>query len=57
MPWPVFHNLTDHQLDAIYEYLSAIPCQVGSPANDCETAAQLNHPDAHLDSRRKAKGR
>lgn len=26
MPWPVFANMTDHQLDAIYEYLSAIPC-------------------------------
>ena len=26
MPWPMFHNMTDHQLTAIYEYLSAIPC-------------------------------
>lgn len=26
MPWPLFHNLTDHQIEAIYEYLSAIPC-------------------------------
>jgi hypothetical protein len=26
MPWPVFHNVTDHQIEAIYEYLSAIPC-------------------------------
>jgi len=26
MPWPTFANMTDHQLDAIYEYLSAIPC-------------------------------
>jgi hypothetical protein len=26
MPWPTFHNMTDHELDAIYEYLSAIPC-------------------------------
>lgn len=26
MPWPVFHNMTDHQTEAIYEYLSAIPC-------------------------------
>jgi len=26
MPWPVFHHMTDYQLDAIYEYLSAIPC-------------------------------
>lgn len=26
MPWPVFRNMTDHQIEAIYEYLSAIPC-------------------------------
>jgi len=41
MPWPTFHNMTDHDLDAIYEYLSAIPCLEGSPDpasilhNDC----------------------
>jgi hypothetical protein len=22
----VYHNMTDHQIEAIYEYLSAIPC-------------------------------
>ena len=26
MPWPTFHNMTDHHIEAIYEYLSAIPC-------------------------------
>ena len=26
MPWPLFHNMTDHQIEAIYEYLSVIPC-------------------------------
>ena len=26
MPWPAFQSMTDHQLQAIYEYLSAIPC-------------------------------
>jgi hypothetical protein len=26
MPWPVFANMTDHEIRAIYEYLSAIPC-------------------------------
>jgi hypothetical protein len=26
MPWPVFQNMSDHELRAIYEYLSAIPC-------------------------------
>jgi hypothetical protein len=26
MPWPTFSNMTDHDLEAIYEFLSAIPC-------------------------------
>jgi hypothetical protein len=41
MPWPLHHNMTDHDIRAIYEYLSAIPCIEGPPApsplhNDCE---------------------
>ena len=43
MPWPTFQSMTDHQLEAIYEYLSSIPCIEG-PAdptnilhNDCGT--------------------
>ncbi len=40
MRWPNFLNMTDHDLRAIYEYLSAIPCIEGPPApdprhNDC----------------------
>jgi len=39
MPWPTFHNMNDHDLRAIYEYLSAIPCIAGPPSgplhNDC----------------------
>jgi hypothetical protein len=40
MPWPIYKNMTDHDLRAIYEYLSAIPCIAGPPApsplhNDC----------------------
>jgi hypothetical protein len=38
MPWPVFRNMTNHELRAIYEYLSAIPCVEGGPgepANRC----------------------
>jgi hypothetical protein len=31
MPWPAFQNMTDHDLRAIYEYLSAIPCIEGDP--------------------------
>ena len=26
MPWPTFSNMSDHDIEAIYEYLSAIPC-------------------------------
>jgi hypothetical protein len=29
MPWPTFQNMSDHDLRAIYEYLSAIPCIEG----------------------------
>jgi len=42
MPWPVHQNLTEHDIRAIYEYLSAIPCIdtniPGAPVlrNDCE---------------------
>ena len=28
MPWPIYANMTDHDIRAIYEYLSAIPCIV-----------------------------
>ena len=40
MPWPGLKNLTDHDLRAVYEYLSAIPCVAGPPTpsplhNDC----------------------
>lgn len=26
MPWSTFSHITDHDIEAIYEYLSAIPC-------------------------------
>jgi hypothetical protein len=32
MPWPVYQAMTDHDLHAIYDYLSAIPA---IPANTC----------------------
>jgi hypothetical protein len=54
MPWPVFHNLSDGDIDAIYEYLSAIPCidnttstpPAGAPnelRNDCGNGAPPKH--------------
>jgi hypothetical protein len=43
MRWPFFRNMTDTELRAIYEYLSAIPCNpgkviAGAPylQNECE---------------------
>jgi hypothetical protein len=41
MPWPIDRNMTTRDLRAIYEYLSAVPCNAGPPApdprhNDCE---------------------
>ena len=38
MPWPIHQNMTEHDLRAIYEYLSSIPCLEGGPgepANRC----------------------
>jgi hypothetical protein len=32
MRWPIHKNMTEHDLRAIYEYLSAIPCVEGPPA-------------------------
>jgi hypothetical protein len=41
MAWPAYKDMTDYDLRAIYEYLSAIPCIAGPPApdplrNDCK---------------------
>ena len=68
MPWPLFHNMTDHQIEAIYEYLSAIPCidntfstpPAGAPdelRNDCGGAqlSSRNAALAHRDVRGKAR--
>jgi len=32
MPWPAIRHSTDRFIEAIYEYLSAIPCRPGGPA-------------------------
>jgi hypothetical protein len=33
MPWPTYSKMSDRDLRAIYEYLSAIPCLEGDPGN------------------------
>ena len=39
MPWPQDRHMTEHEMRAIYEYLSAVPCIAGPPTgvlhNDC----------------------
>jgi hypothetical protein len=58
--------MTDHQLDAIYEYLSAIPCidnsfstpPAGAPdelRSDCGSDPQVNGEDSHSAARRRPK--
>ena len=53
MPWPTFSHMSDMDIEAIYEYLSAIPCidnttstpPAGAPnelRNDCGTGAAAN---------------
>jgi hypothetical protein len=40
MPWPVYQDMNDKELDAIFAFLSAIPCLEGGPgerANRCTT--------------------
>lgn len=33
MPWPVFQTMTDREIRAIYEYLSAVPCIANTGAS------------------------
>jgi len=50
MPWPVFHNMTDHQIEAIYEYLSSIPCNPGpAKPSDLPPNMQYAFPALHND--------
>ena len=67
MPWPDFQDMTGHDIEAIYEYLSAIPCidntssspPAGAPnelRNDCGDDPQLvGNQDRHSAARRGAK--
>jgi hypothetical protein len=57
MPWPDFQDMSGHDIEAIYEYLSAIPCidnassppPAGAPnelRNDCGDDPQVSHTAA-----------
>lgn len=65
MPWPAFHSMTDHQIEAIYEYLGAIPCidntfstpPAGAPnelRNDCGGDPQVGSQGSHSATHRRA---
>jgi hypothetical protein len=50
MPWPNFQNMTDRQLEAIYTFLSAIPCLEGGPGeppNRCQAVPLSHDHDGH----------
>jgi hypothetical protein len=70
MPWPLFHNMTDHQIEAVYEYLSVIPCidntfsppPVGAPnelRNDCGSSGPsiIRHDAAFFHGNSRANAR
>lgn len=40
MPWPYFQEMTNHDLDAIYAYLSAIPSEQTPPPGSCTGPGQ-----------------
>lgn len=40
MRWPAFRHMTDRQLTAIYEYLSAVPCIQGADPNETPNRCQ-----------------
>jgi hypothetical protein len=35
MPWPIFRNMTDRDLTAVYEFLTTIPCLEGNRPGRC----------------------
>jgi hypothetical protein len=41
MPWPAYQNMTEHDLDAIYQYLSAIP-----HAEPCNLSCPPSYPNS-----------
>jgi len=50
MPWPVFNNMSQQDLLAIYKYLSAVPCQTGpAKVTDLPAASQYAFKALHND--------
>jgi hypothetical protein len=66
MPWPDMQDMSDHDIEALYEYLSAIPCidntssppPAGAPnelRNDCGDDPQISSQVSHSAASRRAK--
>lgn len=57
MPWPTFRNMNDHELEAIYAYLSSIPCIEGpeDPTNPLHNDCGPSHHESSSAVRRKSK--
>jgi hypothetical protein len=66
MPWPDFQDMSEHDIEALYEYLSAIPCidntssppPAGAPdelRNDCGDDPQVGSQESHSIAGRRAK--
>jgi hypothetical protein len=48
MPWPDFQDMTDNDIEAMYEYLSTIPCNPGpATVNDLPQPFQYAFPVLH----------
>lgn len=45
MPWPVYRNMTEGDMRAIYEYLRALPSRPTPPPGSCQFAGQATFPD------------
>jgi hypothetical protein len=65
MPWPDMQDMSDHDIEALYEYLSAIPCidntssppPAGAPdelRNDCGDDPQVSSQVSHSAASRRA---
>jgi hypothetical protein len=50
MPWPVFNDMSQQDLLAIYKYLSAVPCQTGpAKVTDLPATSQYAFKALHND--------
>ena len=44
MPWPAVRNLTDNDLNAVWQYLSSIPCNTDQSNYNAAAGITAAHP-------------